>query len=298
MRRATGAGLGHGFGVSDPASARQTCIRVFFVHDLASTERAELRLGASLQTFAWSSILRPNCRILHSKFGRRADDIGCRWLRDGARPRCMKVTEHPAAESSDPTRDAAIASLLDACFDGVHGGRTWFKQIPHQRLLAWSGSDLMGHVGMEYRVVRVGEAFLPVVGIVDLCVAPAARRQGIGAALLLGVEERARGQLFALAMADDPRAVPTKRIQIAPRRERDVSGHRRVALPQRDPPQARRSLHGQAVGSRRVARWTDRPFGPPFLMLDNRFRLSTEPAVRLRNARDQGKTCVTVRRFQ
>ena len=117
----------------------------------------------------------------------------------------MKFTEHRAAESSDPNWDAAIASLLDACFDGVHGGRTWFKQIPHERLLAWRGCDLMGHVGMEYRVVRVGEAIVPILGIVDLCVVPAARRQGIGAALLQGAEERARGQSFALAMADDPR---------------------------------------------------------------------------------------------
>ncbi len=117
----------------------------------------------------------------------------------------MNFTEHTAAESSDPSRDAAISSLLDACFDGTHGGRTWFKQIPHERLLAWSGSNLMGHVGMEFRVVRVGEVIVPILGIVDLCVAPAAWRQGIGAALLRGAEERARGQSFALAMADDPR---------------------------------------------------------------------------------------------
>ena len=117
----------------------------------------------------------------------------------------MKFTEHYVAESPDPSRDAAIATLLDACFDGVHGGRTWFKQIPHERLLAWSGNDLMGHVAMEYRVVRVGEVIVPILGIVDLCVAPAARRQGIGAALLQGAEERARGQSFALAMVDDPR---------------------------------------------------------------------------------------------
>ena len=117
----------------------------------------------------------------------------------------MKFTEHRAAESPDPGRDEAIANLLDACFDGAHGRRPSFNQILHERLLAWSGSDLLGHVGMDYRVVRVGEAIVPVVGIVDLCVAPGARRQGIGAALLQGAEERARGQSFALAMADDPR---------------------------------------------------------------------------------------------
>lgn len=117
----------------------------------------------------------------------------------------MKFIVHSATESSDPTRDAAIADLLDTCFDGVHEGRTFYKQIPHERLLAWSGSDLMGHVGMDYRVVRVGEATVPILGIIDLCVSPAVRRQGIGAALLRGAEERAKGQSFALAMADDPR---------------------------------------------------------------------------------------------
>ena len=119
--------------------------------------------------------------------------------------RCMNFTEHTAAESPDPSRDAAVSCLLDACFDGAHEGRSWFKQVPHERPLAWSGGDLVGHVGMEFRVVRVGEAIVSVLGIVDLCVAPAARRQGIGAALMQGAEEQARGQSFALAMADDPR---------------------------------------------------------------------------------------------
>ena len=117
----------------------------------------------------------------------------------------MKFTEHSATDSPDPVRNAAVAGLLDTCFDSGHGGRTFHKQIPHGRLLVWSGSDLMGHVGMDYRVVRVGDATLPILGIVDLCVAPSARRQGIGATLLQRAEERARGQSFALAMADDHR---------------------------------------------------------------------------------------------
>ena len=117
----------------------------------------------------------------------------------------MKFTDHHAGDSPDPTRDAAVACLLDACFEGVHRGRTFFKQVPHQRLLAWSGDGLVGHVGMDLRAVRVGEATVSVLGIVDLCVAPAARRQGIGAALLQAAEDRAEGQSFALAMADDSR---------------------------------------------------------------------------------------------
>ena len=117
----------------------------------------------------------------------------------------MKFTDHRAGDSPDPNRDAAIAGLLDECFDGVHGGRTFFKQVPHQRLLAWSEGGLVGHVGMDFRAVRVGEATVPVLGIVDLCVALTARRKGVGAALLQGVEERAECQSFALAMADDSR---------------------------------------------------------------------------------------------
>ena len=117
----------------------------------------------------------------------------------------MKFTDHHAGDSPDPALDAAIAGLLDACFDGVHGGRAFLKQVPNQRLLAWSGGGLVGHVGMDFRAVRVGEATVSVLGIVDLCVAPAARRKGIGAALLQAAEERAKGQSFALAMADDSR---------------------------------------------------------------------------------------------
>ena len=117
----------------------------------------------------------------------------------------MKFAVHNSADSPDPIRDSAVAGLLDACFDGAHGGRTFFKQVPHQRVLAWSGDDLVGHVGMDLRVVRVGGVTVSVLGIVDLCVAPAARKQGIGAALLQGAEERAEGQSFSLAMADDSR---------------------------------------------------------------------------------------------
>ena len=115
----------------------------------------------------------------------------------------MKFTEHSAAESADSVRNAAIADLLDTCFDSVHGGRTYYKQVPHEHLLVWSGRDLIGHVGMDYRMVRVGEAILPILGIIDLCVAPSARRQGIGAALLQRAEYRAKAQSFSLAMADD-----------------------------------------------------------------------------------------------
>lgn len=117
----------------------------------------------------------------------------------------MRFTGHSVADSQAPSRDAAIAGLLDACFGGAHEGRTFFKQVPHRRLLAWNGDGLVGHVGMDLRAVRVDEATVPVLGIVDLCVAPAARRQGIGTALLQAAEERAEGQSFALAMADDPR---------------------------------------------------------------------------------------------
>ena len=117
----------------------------------------------------------------------------------------MKFTDHAVAESPDLALDAAIAGLFDACFDGAHGGRTYFKQIPHRRLLVWSECGLVGHVGMDLRAVRVGEATVHVLGIVDLCVAQPARRQGIGAALLREAEELAEGQSFALAMADDSR---------------------------------------------------------------------------------------------
>lgn len=81
-------------------------------------------------------------------------------------------------------KDQAISVLLDTCFPDTFEGRSYFKQMPHGRILAWKDTALAGHMGYDLRIMRFGEQLKRVFGIIDLCVETTQRQQGIGAALL------------------------------------------------------------------------------------------------------------------
>ncbi len=76
------------------------------------------------------------------------------------------VQEHALSE-----RDLAmLRQLLDDCLPDTFIGRTYVKQLPHFRLLARDGDRLIGQLGLDFRVIRVGPAILHIFGIIDLCV--------------------------------------------------------------------------------------------------------------------------------
>ncbi len=85
-----------------------------------------------------------------------------------------------------------IADLLDRCFPDTFQGRSYYKQVPHSRLLLRRKGRLIGHAGLDHRVIRVGETVTRVTGIVDLCVDPDHCRVGRGSALLAFAENLAR----------------------------------------------------------------------------------------------------------
>lgn len=85
-----------------------------------------------------------------------------------------------------------IADLLDQCFPNTFGGRSYYKQVPHSRLLLRRKRRLIGHAGLDHRVIRVGETVTRVTGIVDLCVHPDHCRVGRGSMLLAFAEDLAR----------------------------------------------------------------------------------------------------------
>lgn len=72
--------------------------------------------------------------------------------------------------------------LLDECFPETFDGRTYFKQLPHLRLLAMDGESVAGQVGIDGRIVNVGGTVVSIFGLIDLAVHPARRGQRIGAA--------------------------------------------------------------------------------------------------------------------
>jgi GNAT superfamily N-acetyltransferase len=102
-----------------------------------------------------------------------------------------------------------VQALLQLCFPG-YPSRAYFKLPPHFRYLAMAGSELVGQVGVELRVIRIGSTVLRTFGVVDLCVRGSERSRGLAGRLLAEVTELARpcGMDFVVLFADDDRLTP------------------------------------------------------------------------------------------
>lgn len=85
---------------------------------------------------------------------------------------------------------------------------TWDEYSSSKCRLATSFQKSMlklSDLGLEYRVIRISDQLIPIVGIVDLCVTLEHRGDGVAKALLKHAQARSQGQMFILAMADDHR---------------------------------------------------------------------------------------------
>lgn len=85
-----------------------------------------------------------------------------------------------------------IAGLLGVCFPNTFEGRSYYKQLPHFRLLFRIGGKLVAQLGIDSRMINVDARILRIFGVIDLCVHPDHRRAGIASQLLSKAEEIAR----------------------------------------------------------------------------------------------------------
>ncbi|MFD0048028.1 GNAT family N-acetyltransferase [Actinomycetes bacterium NPDC127524] len=99
-----------------------------------------------------------------------------------------------------------IEELLNDSFPEIYPeNRIYFKQLPHFRFLAYNqGNRLIGHAGLDYRVMNLNGKPLRILGVIDLCVAGNAQSQGVGSSLLLEIDAFAEGRSidFILLFAD------------------------------------------------------------------------------------------------
>ena len=80
--------------------------------------------------------------------------------------------------------DKAIADLLSRCFETDFGGRSYFAQRHHLRLITRHNGQIVGHMALLFRHVRLGDTTFEIVGLAEVATDPAHRAQGIAAALL------------------------------------------------------------------------------------------------------------------
>ncbi|MDT0123059.1 GNAT family N-acetyltransferase [Paenibacillus sp. RRE4] len=107
----------------------------------------------------------------------------------------------------DEKLEADIQNVLNRCFPEIYPtNRIYFKQLPHLRFLAFNQENqLVGHVGLDYRVMNLNGEIIKVLGLIDLCVSINNRSEGIGSLLLSEIDRLSKkGSVdFILLFADN-----------------------------------------------------------------------------------------------
>lgn len=85
-----------------------------------------------------------------------------------------------------------IGHLLEESFPAYPQDRIYFRQVPTFRLIVKSEDQIIGQVGIDFRIMNNDNQLLRTFGIVDLCVRESARHKGIAAALIDRVESIGR----------------------------------------------------------------------------------------------------------
>lgn len=104
------------------------------------------------------------------------------------------------------TLDQELRTLLKANFPQFQD-RRYFKQLPRYRYLArWNG-ELIGQMGIEHRMIKLGDKPVSIFGGIDLCIAEGYREQGLASELLAQLTREAEhyGIDFIIVFADDHR---------------------------------------------------------------------------------------------
>jgi predicted N-acetyltransferase YhbS len=93
-----------------------------------------------------------------------------------------------------PEEEAAVSGLLGSAFS-AYPKRSYYKQPPDFRYLAWEGERLIAHMAVEHRTINNSGALLRIFGLADLCVADSHRQKRLASHLLselslLGMQHR------------------------------------------------------------------------------------------------------------
>jgi uncharacterized protein len=88
--------------------------------------------------------------------------------------------------------DRQIADLLARCFKTDFGGRSYFMTRHHWRHVIRDGGQIIAHMGVQLRSMRLGGRLITVAGLSDVASDPAHRGKGLAATLLQAAIQRAK----------------------------------------------------------------------------------------------------------
>ena len=101
--------------------------------------------------------------------------------------------------------EAQITTLLTRAFGEEFGGNSFHQQRHHIRLVV-RGPQIIGHVALTYRAIRVNEAMVNVMGLAEVATDPDHRGCGIASVLLQAAiaEAKRSPAAFLLLFGDAP----------------------------------------------------------------------------------------------
>lgn len=102
--------------------------------------------------------------------------------------------------------DAQIAALLARAFDTEFGGRSYYRQRHHLRIVARTDGAVVAHVALCFRSIRMGASLVPIVGLADVATLAEWRGKGLASNLLQRAIGNAKGSLaeFLVLFGDQP----------------------------------------------------------------------------------------------
>ncbi len=85
-----------------------------------------------------------------------------------------------------------IAALLSECMSVDYEGRSFFQNRFHCRFIVECEGQIIGHLAIAYRAIRLGKVLVDIIGIGEVAVAASYRHQGIGSRLVEAALEEGR----------------------------------------------------------------------------------------------------------
>ena len=110
-----------------------------------------------------------------------------------------------------PAQDESLRDLFKICFKrelAYLEHQRFFRELPpHRWIIFGDDEEIVAHIAVYEKILGTDSGFLPVIGIAEVCVAPAHRGRGYVRALLSEIHDWARAQGFSWSMLFGARGI-------------------------------------------------------------------------------------------